>query len=149
MQKLWHCQNWVDRYSCGYAQRDGNGWNGIGNFGIWNTQDTSPTSFGLEQWRERTGEPRAGLQIRTNSGWYLNIGKPLPSADAIQSTIRSEATFIRDSRYRFHLSASTSNKSADRFRGIARLTKNNEENEALRERVIDFDDRFRYGLLLR
>lgn len=68
------------------------------------------------------------VQILT--GWYLNIGKPLPSVAAIQSAIRSEPTFIRNSRYRFHLSASTSNKSPDRFRGIARLTKNNREQTA-------------------
>lgn len=64
------------------------------------------------------------VQILTD--WYLNIGKPLPSVAAIQSAIRSEPTFIRNFRYRFHLSASTSNKSLDRFRGIAHLTKNNE-----------------------
>lgn len=69
------------------------------------------------------------VQILT--GWYLNIGKPLPSVAAIQSAIRSEPTFIRNFRYRFHLSASTSNKSPDRFRGIARLTKNNREQTAL------------------
>lgn len=73
--------------------------------------------------------PDKFVQILT--GWYLNIGKPLPSVAAIQSAIRSEPTFIRNSRYRFHLSASTSNKSPDRFRGIARLTKNNRERTAL------------------
>lgn len=104
----------------------------------------SSIPFYRGQWHERThcwssrcplflapllNPPDKFVQILT--GWYLNIGKPLPSVAAIQSAIRSEPTFIRNSRYRFHLSASTSNKSPDRFRGIAHLTKNNREQTAL------------------
>lgn len=80
--------------------------------------------------------PLSPPPIHINSDWYLNIGKPLPSVAAIQSAIRSEPTFIRNFRYRFHLSASTSNKSSDQFRGIAHLTKNN-ENGLLDERTGD------------
>jgi len=117
---------------------------------------SSPVSFCRAQWHDYTSEAHAGQPLSPSShkfvqilaDWYLNIGKPLPSVAAIQSAIRSEPTFIRNFRYRFHLSVSTSNKSLDRFRGIARLTKNN-ENEPFHGRMIDFDDRFWYGLLLR
>lgn len=112
------------------------------DFEIWNAQRTSSIPFYREQ---RCGHASEAMLVQPKfvqilTDWYLNIGKPLPSVVAIQSAIRSEPTFIRNFRYRFHLSASTSNKSLDRFRGVARLTENNEDEP--NEQMIDFDDRY-------